>query len=175
LLGKFLEARLLGAEQAARAEPLLRQVLKSAPDFAWAHLALAQLLAPDEKWSDEVETHVRAFRKLCPASLAAASLYEHVASHSYRYELRTELERLLEPRSDEKALALYPTLWRLRSKVWGLGRMGLVYTIRRDLDRLRALDRPSSPMWAKTLLDGDGLIEDQESIASLKARLARAK
>ncbi len=174
LLRQFLEARLFLELKPGHARTQLSDVVLRAPDFPWAHVALAELATMHPARVAELESHLRSFRELCPESLAAAHLYEHVQDPSLVSELLLSLSRTVSGRIDDEAISAYSALWHLRNRAWKppLSSAG---ALRRDLSQLRMLDRASSTAWRDALRKGYRIAGDDAALKALDERVLRAQ
>ncbi|MCW5977553.1 MAG: TIGR03435 family protein [Bryobacteraceae bacterium] len=144
----FLHARLLGKVDPAGSRALLRKVIEREPDFAWAHLALAEAAGT----ASEAEGALRRFRERCPSSLADAPLYERVTDPELLRAASDAFQRSLAGPIDAASLAAFPHYWRIRRRAgtpnWPANWLAL------DLARIRAMARPSDPAWVAALEAG---------------------
>ncbi len=155
-LGDFLEARLRLAFQKSRSAELLEGVLRQAPDFPWAHLAMARwidLHAPSE--TARAEGHIRAFRKLCPGSAAVLEYLGPVRDVALLREAEQGLSRVTVP------ARLKPFSWRLILRTReDLGRAAALALAGREISLAR-FSRPHTLEWARAMREGYKLVRDE--------------
>jgi hypothetical protein len=163
VLSPFLEARLILRRDGLRSQSLLAGVLKRAPEFPWAHLVQVEWTEmPDRRDVRRAETHMREFRHLCPATLAAFSHYRNIEDPVMLEEAANSLGSLLATRVDDEAFAAWPVYWDLRLRITPAeDRAALWAHIRMDLNRLRLYYRPASPAWIAALRHGFRLLGDE--------------
>ena len=157
LAGAFLEARLIGGLQPARARTLLQAALKREPDYPWAHLGLAELA----RNAREAEPELRQFLKACPSSLAAAALFEKAQDIGLLREAAAALRGAIGARQDDAALEAESHVWHIHRKTGEPGPLA------GQLFAIRALDRGADRVWLAVLTDGYRLAGDEKSAADL--------
>ncbi len=75
----YLEARLTGGFDTAKAEAMLNEIIAKEPGFPWPHLAIAELTdRPGARDAGKAETHLRAFLAACPSSVDGYALLRTV-------------------------------------------------------------------------------------------------
>jgi tetratricopeptide (TPR) repeat protein len=75
----YLYGRMLIGKQTPEAIAHIHKALERAPDFPWAHLALAEIHNyPNFRDDKKLETHLEAFMRLCPSTLAGFSYLRRV-------------------------------------------------------------------------------------------------
>jgi hypothetical protein len=152
-LGPFLEARLRLALDRQRSREILESVLRHAPDFPWAHLALAEWIerhAPSD--AAEAERHISEFRKLCPRSPIVYSALGAVRNR----ELLLDIDRNL---AFHAPVELKPRVWEVMRRIHGEAAPAL---IARDLSLFRF--RPRTLAWAKAVRNGYATVGDQAGL-----------
>jgi hypothetical protein len=159
--GEFLEARLRAGIQPRRARRLVEELTRRVPGFAWPYLVLLELSAPDE-----ADGHFRAFRRLCPESLAPFAFASKLRAPALVRNSRDSLAALLAHRSDDEAVRARPWLWDLSKRLDDLN----LNVLRFQIVRLRLLDRPLSSTWRDTLGAGYRLLNDTAGLDALSRR-----
>jgi uncharacterized protein (TIGR03435 family) len=169
VISPYLEARLVLGRERARSESLLADVIKRAPEFPWAHLTVVESTeAPDRRDVPRAERHMREFRRLCPASLAAFSHFRNIEDPAMLEDAAHALAALLDRRVDDEEFAAWPCYWDVLRRITPAeGREILRKQLRMDLIRLRLFHRPASPAWISALRYGYRLIGDEAGTAWL--------
>ncbi len=177
ILGPFLEGRLLLDADAVQSERLLLETVRRAPQFPWAHLALVEWMETDGRRDvGRAETHMREFRRLCPASLAAFRHYRNIEYAEMLREADRALRGVLARRVDPEAASMWPVAWDLLLRITPPERLPVVrQQIRADLMRLRFLNQVDRPEWVAAMRYGYRLIEDAAGLESLEALLRRTE
>lgn len=111
---RYLEARLTGAFNPAKAGQLLTALLRDHPTFPWPHLAIAGLTdnhgARDVK---KAEPHLRAFLSACPASIEGLTMLRTVDDPEMIAAGARKLREVLEARADPGSVPSWRYLWDL--------------------------------------------------------------
>jgi hypothetical protein len=165
-LRDFLEARLTLAADHVESERLLLSIPEYAPEYPWARLALADWAkthVPQD--AARLERHVKEFVSLCPRSVAALGHARTARDPELRDSLRTAAGSVLSTRVDSEAIATFPLYWDV---LMGTGAKAARLKIRKDLPRLRFLNRLSDPAWVRTMTHGYGLLGDETSSRQLQ-------
>jgi uncharacterized protein (TIGR03435 family) len=169
--GAYLRAWLLMPHQKALSERLLGTIADDAPEAPWKHLGLAAwTLRHAPSGQAAFERHLGKFHRMCPANVAVAGFADAVRDPALASELSAALGRELEARTDREAIAAMPHYWHLVVRTrpeYAGGR------IRRDLARVRFLNRLDDAGWAQTLLAGYTMSGDAEAAKALESLMAR--
>ncbi len=162
-LGQFLEARLRVALYRTRSRQLLESVLRQAPDFPWAHLALvewAEIHAPSDTYF--IERHVSEFTALCPGSFAVLRHVSGVRDRALLGKILDSLTPTLMWSTTVEAMQVLPVAWRIRLQIAEDRAAALAQV--RDRGIAVARFRPRRLEWAKALIAGYKLVgEDAET------------
>jgi thiol-disulfide isomerase/thioredoxin len=172
-LSLYLHGISLIRRQSRQAATLLEKALERAPDFAPAHLALAQLYLP-LKDKQKARARLESFMKLCPSSLEAYDLVSQIDDLKFLVESARRLRAALEKQADPEAISRYPILWRLEFQVRPPAEHAEARKqVEEDLKRLRALDLASNMIWLLTLRRGYEITNDTEGIRWAEDQMVR--
>ncbi|SPE28398.1 exported hypothetical protein [Candidatus Sulfopaludibacter sp. SbA3] len=151
-----LFARALTGTKTPDALKELEQALEKRPDYAYAHVKMAEIYNSQVFRDDQkMREHVRAYRKSCPAALSAYTLAARTDDMAFLTETAAGLRKLLEPRTDPDAISAYNALWTMEFKTVPLsGQEQARERVRKDVARLRGMDLSKNPSLAATLLQG---------------------
>ena len=160
---QYLYARSLIGSQTPKAIDGLEKLLQASPDWAWAHLDLAEIyLTPNFSDQRKAQACLEGFMRLCPSNLTG---YDHASEIEDPVFLRTsvlKLRALIGQRTDWEVLPYYRSLWSLQfyssqPSEWSQVRK----QVEQDLQRLRPLGLVNEPGWLLALRDGYKLLSDK--------------
>ena len=148
LMYQMLYARTLKGTDTPKAITLLDAILARDPDHPLAHLKLVEIYSAQAfRDNDKLKAHAAAYTQGCPASL---DIYQHIVrvpDLDFIKSSAQRLRKLLENRTDDRALGLYYTLWEMEFKAVPLSRQDPVRErIRQDVARLRAMNASEHPI-----------------------------
>jgi thiol-disulfide isomerase/thioredoxin len=121
---------------------LVDKILESQPDNPLAHLKLVEIYStPAFRDDQKLAANAAAYFKACPDSLGGYTYTARIDDPEFIRDTAQHLRKLLDGRTDDKALSLYHTLWTLEFKSVPLSEQEpLRARLRKDAERLRALD-----------------------------------
>jgi thiol-disulfide isomerase/thioredoxin len=157
----------LGASDTENEIATYRKALALDPTYVWAHRQLAirlgSLEAKERRDPKKARVHLRAWLETCPADPDALRVATELGDPDLAGELLTAARRSLEKENSDWAIKRYEGLWAAEFKIRPTAEHdALRKIVRADLERLRALSRPDSLAWWKTLQIGAGLADDKE-------------
>src|ERR1017187_2840117 len=118
LLYQMLYARTLKGTNTREAIALLDKILEKQSDYMLAHQKLTEIYsAPAFLNLQKLRNHLEGYWQGCPASLVGYSLAGRIIDSDFLEAAAANLRKLVEDRTDDEALGLYPTLWTLEFKI----------------------------------------------------------
>ncbi|MGH9325351.1 MAG: hypothetical protein ACRD2B_01475, partial [Terriglobia bacterium] len=168
LYGLTLEGR-----QTPAAIHLFDAALKRDPTFLLPHLELVNIYqSPVFLNKAKSVAHLKAYLNACPDSLTGYERLDWVGDKDLEREYTGKLRKLIESRTDARAMGAYPTLWALEFKEKPPSEYGaLRKQVARDLVRLRALKLEDEHEWYETLETGYKLANERKEAGWAKAQL----
>ncbi|HLL76416.1 MAG TPA: redoxin domain-containing protein [Pyrinomonadaceae bacterium] len=163
----YLHGRLLVGRNTPEARALMERALARDPDFAWAHLSLADIYnLPRYRDKAKAQEAVKAFFRICPAPLSPEA-YRHLRGSGDTALIREGARALrarLESSRDPAELAFYNTLWQLEFSARPVAEHTQVREqAKADLERLRGMNLTDSRRWFETLRAGYRVTNDKEA------------
>jgi thiol-disulfide isomerase/thioredoxin len=172
-LSRYLEARLLMNVEPERSKRTFQELMASKPGFVWPHLDLIGLAnLPGRRDSSEIESHLKAFLRVCPETPEAYEHFDLVQDVELLRQGAHNLRRILERRNTPLDLMLWPKLWALETRR-GITAEDLQSRLRRDLRRIDSWGFRPVPELFSVYRQGSDLLMDPEVVKGLEARLAR--
>lgn len=168
-----LYARALTGTRTKDALATLESVLALRPDYAYAHLKMAEIYNSTVFHDDaKLRAHLIAYRKSCPQSTLGYTLAARVEDAEFVKQSAAGLRAVLEKSSKTASLTAYSTLWTMEFKTVPLAAQGpLRERVGKDLARLRALDSEKDHALAATMLQGYKTMGDTEGIKWAESRV----
>jgi thiol-disulfide isomerase/thioredoxin len=171
-LSRYLEARLLMKVEPERSKRTFQELMAGKPDFVWPHLDLVELAnLPGRRDSSEIESHVKAFLRVCRETPEAYEHFDLVQDVELLRQGAHNLRRILERRNTPLDLMLWPKLWALETRL-GITADELQSRLRRDLRRIDSWAFRPVPELFRVYRQGSDLLMDPAVLKGLEARLA---
>jgi thiol-disulfide isomerase/thioredoxin len=170
-----LYARTLKGTNTPAAIKLLDKILESQSDDAQAHLKLVEIYsAPAFRDDRKLAANAAAYFKACPSSLGGYTYITRIEDQELIRSSAAHLRELLDGRTDDEALPLYNTLWTLEFKAVPLSEQEpLRARLRKDAERLRALDSSKRPFLINELSQAYKMLGDADGSKWADAQMAK--
>jgi thiol-disulfide isomerase/thioredoxin len=171
-----LYARTLKGTNTPAAIKLLDKILERQPDDAQAHLKLVEIYsAPAFRNDEKLAANATAYFKACPSSLSGYAYIGRIDDAELIRNSAAHLRELLDARTDDEALALYNTLWTMEFKTAPLSAQEpLRARLRKDAERLRALDLSKRPALLSELGQGYKMLGDRDGSKWVDEQLVKS-
>lgn len=166
----FLRARLLMMSRPVESRKTLDALLKANPDFAWPHLAIAEMLdrMPDSDGA-EITIHARAFLNACPDSMDGLAALTRVQDVEFVRQSAHRLRAQLKEQSSSPKM--WSTLWKLEIQAQNEGWHTQVL---KDVETLKSQFQPVSA-WLQLFAEAAHFVgDDAPRIWAESAVLQRA-
>src|SRR5450759_2393207 len=159
-----LYARTLKGTNTPAAIKLLDKILERQPDDAQARLKLVEIYsAPAFRNDEKLAANAAAYFKACPSSLSGYTYITRIEDPEFIRHSAAHLRELLDARNEDEALALYNTLWTMEFKTTPLSAQEpLRARVRKDVEKLRALDLSKRPALLSELGQGYKMLGDTD-------------
>lgn len=159
-----LHARALTGTKTPDALKLLDTTLAAHPDYAYAHIKLAEIYTSTVFRDDaKMRVHLLAYRKACPAAITAYTTASRLDDLDFVKDSAAGLRTILQQRTDNDAVAAYNTLWSMEFKAVPLSAQDQVrQRVRTDVAKLRALYTGDNAPLVSALLQGYKMLGDAE-------------
>jgi thiol-disulfide isomerase/thioredoxin len=172
-LSRYLEARLLMKAEPERSKKTFQDLMASKPGFVWPYLDLVDLAnLPGRRDSGEIESHLKAFLRVCPETPEAYEHFDLVQDVELLRQGAENLRRILERRSTRLDLMLWPKLWALKTRP-GITAEELQSLVRRDLQRIDSWPFRLVPELFWVYRQGSDLLMDPGVLKGLEVKAAR--
>jgi thiol-disulfide isomerase/thioredoxin len=171
-----LYARVLKGTNTPAAIKLLDQILEREPDHAQAHLKLVEIYsAPAFRDDGKLAGNAAAYFQACPSSVSGYAYIMRLDDAELIRTSAAHLRELLDARTDDEALGLYNTLWTLEFKATALSAQEpLRARVRKDAEKLRALDSAKRPFLLNELGQAYKLLGDADGSKWADEQLAKS-
>ena len=171
----LLYARTLKGTNTPAAIKLVDKILQRQPDHPLAHLKLVEIYsAPAFRDDAKLTAHAAAYFKACPSSLSGYSYIARIDDPEFIRNSAAHLRELLDGGTGDEGLALYNTLWTMEFKTTPLSAQEPVRArLRKDVDRLRALDLSKRPFLLNEIAQGYKMLGDADGTKWVEEQMAK--
>ncbi len=173
----YLYARILARRDYQKAFDILSGLAATHPDSPWPHLGLSQMRTIRQLQDlTDARRQLDLYLAACPSSLdpIALNLIQRVGDKALWQRTAERLRDQLTSRDDPAAIAAWPQLWTLESRIRPAAEQELSRRqIAEDLKMLRALDQTGLNDWYNVLRQGYQTINDAAGVQWTDSQLLR--
>jgi thiol-disulfide isomerase/thioredoxin len=161
---RYFEARLTAAFDAAAAETMFADVLRSAPTFPWPHLGIAELTDRDgARDSSKAEAHLSAFLAACPGAGEGYAMLRTVENRTMLADGAVKLRTILDAAVPTSDLLAWRYLWELEFRIASPAEQEAVrQRVVRDVEGLLHHQAAGQQVWFTVLQDAARLTRDSD-------------